>query len=219
MQNQTALILGASGLIGHHLLQILLESSHINKVRALVRHSLDISHPKLEQIIIDFNDLDKFKESIGKGDFIFSCIGTTMKKVKGDKNLYKKIDFDIPVNAARFGLDAGYKKFLLVSAHLANSNSLIFYNRLKGETEEIISTFPFEAIHIFRPSFLIGQRKESRLAELTVGKFMQYISPLLPSAYKPILAATVAKAMLSAALTKDKGIHYHSYQQIIANSN
>lgn len=215
MQPKSALIIGASGLVGSHLLQLLLNDSSINKVRALVRHPLHISHPKLEEAIVDFNNMELYRQSIGKGDIIFSCIGTTMKKVKGNKTLYKQIDFDIPVNAARFGIEAGYQHFVLVSAHLANAKSSIFYNRLKGETEEIISTFPFQSIHIFRPSFLIGKRKEMRWLEITFGKLMEKIAFLLPDAYKPIAATSVASAMVKAAFKNEKGLHHYAYNQII----
>ena len=217
MQPKSALIIGASGLVGSHLLQLLLNDSSIDKVRALVRHPLHISHPKLEEAIVDFNNMELYRQSIGKGDIIFSCIGTTMKKVKGNKTLYKQIDFDIPVNAARFGIEAGYQHFVLVSAHLANAKSSIFYNRLKGETEEIISTFPFQSIHIFRPSFLIGKRKEMRWLEITFGKLMEKIAFLLPDVYKPIAAASVAKAMLNAVLKYQKGLHWYSYKDIQEN--
>jgi uncharacterized protein YbjT (DUF2867 family) len=195
--SQTALILGASGLTGSQLLKLLLDSADFNHVRALVRKPLGISHPKLEEIIVDFQNMEQYKLAVGKGDIIFSCIGTTLKNVKGNKQLYKEIDFDIPVNAARFGIEAGYKQFVLVSAHLANAKSMVFYNRLKGETEDIIRTFPFESIHIFRPSFLIGERKERRWLELTFGKLMIWLSPLLPDASKPIEVNMVAKVMMN----------------------
>jgi uncharacterized protein YbjT (DUF2867 family) len=172
-------------------------------------------HPKLEEIVIDFNDMRAFEQNIGNGDFIFSCVGTTMKKVNGDKKLYRTIDFDIPVNAARFGIKAGYQKFLLVSAHLANAKSKIFYSRLKGETDEIIASFPFSSIHVFRPSFLIGKRKEQRWLEIIFGRFMQKISFLLPSAYKPITAEKVAFAMLHAALSIKSGLNYYEYKEMI----
>jgi uncharacterized protein YbjT (DUF2867 family) len=214
MQSKSALILGASGLVGSNLLQLLLESPSIHQVRALVRRSLHISHPKLEEVIVDFNDMDMYRKNFGKGDLIFSCVGTTMKKVKGDKQLYKQIDFDIPVNAARFGIEAGYRHYVLISAHLANAQSLIFYNRLKGEIEEIIATFPFQSIHIFRPSFLMGNRKEMRWIEGTFGKLMQKISSLLPDAYKPVEVDKLAKAMLKAVLLKQNGLHYYTYKEI-----
>lgn len=216
MQYKTALIIGASGLTGGFLLNKLLNSSEFEKVRALVRAPIGITHPKLEEVIVDFHDMSKFQAAIREGDVIFSCIGTTMKKVKGNKQLYKQIDFDIPVNAARFGLEAGYKHFVLVSAHLANAKSPIFYNRLKGETEDIISTFPFSSIHIFRPSFLIGERKEMRWLELTFGRLMALVSPLLPSDYRPIHAEKLATAMANAVKTPSPGIHYYTYKNIIS---
>ena len=214
MSLKTALILGASGLTGSQLLKLLLDSADFDRVRALVRKPLGISHPKLEEIIVDFRNMDQYKQSIGKGDVIFSCIGTTLKNVKGNKQLYKEIDFDIPVNAARFGIEAGYKQFVLVSAHLANSKSMVFYNRLKGETEDIIKTFPFESIHIFRPSFLMGERKERRWLEMTFGKLMIWLSPLLPDASKPIEVNMVAKAMISAVSENKKGIYYYTFRDI-----
>ena len=214
MQTYSALLIGASGLVGSHLVKILLDHPQIHKVTILVRKPIGINHPKLEEKIIDFNELEQFEKAMGTGDFIFSCIGTTMKKVKGDKHLYRQIDFDIPVNAARFGAKAGYKKFMLVSAHLANSKSRIFYSRLKGETDEIVSTFPFQAIHIFQPSFLIGERKEKRWLELSFGKLMERIAAILPGNYKPIQAKKVAEAMLSAALSNQKGTHIYHYQEM-----
>jgi uncharacterized protein YbjT (DUF2867 family) len=212
--SETALILGASGLTGSQLLKLLLDSADFDHVRALVRKPLGISHPKLEEIIVDFRNMNQYQQSIGKGDVIFSCIGTTLKNVKGNKQLYKEIDFDIPVNAARFGIEAGYKQFVLVSAHLANAQSMVFYNRLKGETEDIIQTFPFESIHIFRPSFLIGERKERRWLEMTFGKLMIWLSPLLPDASKPIEVNMVAKAMISAVSENKKGIYYYTFRDI-----
>lgn len=214
MNQKKALIIGASGLVGSNLLQLLLNDDHISTVRSLVRKPSGIKHPKLDEMVMDFNNLQTFEQNIGSGDFIFSCIGTTMKKVNGDKVLYRTIDFDIPVNAARFGIKAGYKKFLLVSAHLANAKSKIFYSRLKGETDEIIATFPFSSIHIFRPSFLIGKRKEQRWLEMSFGRLMQKFSFLFPSAYKPIPADKVAFAMLHAALGSKSGLNYYEYEEM-----
>jgi uncharacterized protein YbjT (DUF2867 family) len=214
MDQKKALIIGSSGLIGSHLIQFLLNDPNISNVRSLVRKPSGIMHPKLEEIVIDFNDMHAFEQNMGNGDFIFSCIGTTINKVKGNKQLYRKIDFDIPVNAARFGIKAGYHQFLIVSAHLANAKSNIFYSRLKGETDEIISTFPFSSIHIFRPSFLIGKRNEQRWIEICFGKIMQKFSFLLPSAYRPVSAETLAQAMLNASLSNKTGVHYYHFTDI-----
>lgn len=215
MQTKTALVLGASGLIGNQLLAYLLNDDYFSKVRILVRKSLSIHHPKIEELVIDFNHLEAFQKAMGEGDVIFCCIGTTMKKVKGDKALYKSIDFDIAVNAARFGIEAGYRQYALVSAQMANANSLLFYNRIKGETEEVVSTFPYESIHIFRPSILIGNRKEKRIAEKFFGTLMQQLSFLLPKPARPIEACVVAQAMIRSVKENLNGKHIYTYQEMM----
>src|SRR5690606_25934626 len=115
MEAKTAVLLGATGLIGNHLLQLLLQDDHYSTVRALVRRPLPVIHPKLEVQITNFDDHDNFHRALGKGDTIFCCIGTTMEKVKGDKALYRRIDFDIPVHAAQWGVDNGFSQYLVVS--------------------------------------------------------------------------------------------------------
>ena len=116
MNGQTAVVLGATGLIGSHVLEQLLNDDAFIKVRVLVRRPLELQHPKLEVCITDFNNYADYQSKLGTGNCIFCCIGTTNANVKGDKALYRTIDFDIPVNAARFGKEAGFQQFLLVSA-------------------------------------------------------------------------------------------------------
>jgi uncharacterized protein YbjT (DUF2867 family) len=217
MAAQTAVVIGASGLVGSHVVQQLLADDAFNKVRVLVRKPLAIQHPKLEQQIADFSNYNEYQTKLGKGDCIFCCIGTTNAKVKGNKALYRTIDFDIPVNAARFGSEAGFKHYLLVSAMGANSSSRIFYSRLKGEVEEVIGTFPYQSFHVFRPSFLLGKRTEQRLGE-SIGKAISKLfSFLIPSNYKPIEAATVAKAMVTAAKQQKSGFAVHNYREMTGN--
>ena len=112
MNELTAVVLGATGLTGSLLLQELLKDKDYKTVRILVRRNVNVSHPKLEQEIVDFNDIDDYTKKFGEGDVIFSCIGTTQKNVKGDKALYEKIDLDIPVNAAKIGISKNYKKII-----------------------------------------------------------------------------------------------------------
>lgn len=214
MSSQTAVVFGASGLVGSHVVQKLLAEEAFTTVRILVRKQLPFEHPKLEQQIVDFANYEEYKNKIGKGDCIFCCIGTTKAKVKGDEAEYRKIDFDIPVNAARFGSEAGFQQYLLVSAMGANSKSRIFYSRLKGEVEEVIGTFPFAGYHIFRPSFLLGNRKEMRMGELISKKISGIFSFLIPSNYKPIDANEVATAMVNAAKTKYNGCKIYYYEDM-----
>lgn len=214
MSTQTAVVLGASGLVGSYVVQNLLEDDSFTTVRVLVRKPLLLQHPKLEQQLVNFTNYEEYKKKLGTGNCIFCCIGTTKANVKSDETEYRKIDFDIPVNAARFGSEAGFQQFLLVSAVGANSKSRIFYSRLKGEVEEVIGTFHFTGFHIFRPSFLLGNRKEKRMGELIAKTISKIFSFLIPSNYKPIEASDVAAAMVKTAIAKEEGCKIYYYQDM-----
>ena len=219
MQHLSAVLLGASGLVGSQVLELLLREDTFSAVRILVRKPLPLNHPKLEQIIVDFNDFEAYRKSMGSGDCIFCCIGTTNARVKGDRLVYRSIDFDIPVNAARFGKEAGFRQFLLVSAIGANPSSRFFYPRLKGEVESVIASFRLPCFHVFRPSFLLGNRKEHRSGERLGQWIATLLHPLLPLKYRSIHAKQVATAMLVAALKQHEGIHLHHYKEMTqANS-
>ena len=210
----TATLIGATGLIGNYLLDELLNDPFFNTVRILIRRPLDISHPKLEKKIVDFNDSDSILVALSNSDVVFCSIGTTQRKVKGDKDAYRKIDFDIPVKVARFCKMTGCEKFILVSSVGANSKSKSFYLKLKGEVEDAIESVGLNWVHIMRPSMLLGDRKESRFGE-SIGKVI--ITPfsfLIPSKYKPIQARDVAKAMLAAAKKTEEGFFIHEYRKI-----
>src|SRR4051794_36046383 len=123
MQSLTAVVLGATGLTGKALVQHLINDDVFSKVRILVRRRPDLSHPKLEVQLVNFDKLPEYRSKLRRGDCIFCCIGTTQKKVKGDKDAYRKIDFDIPVNAAKMGIDAGFTSYMLMSSVGANATS------------------------------------------------------------------------------------------------
>lgn len=218
MQSLTAVVLGATGLVGEQLVQQLLNDPAFLKVRILVRRQVELSHSKLEAEIVDFNNLPQFRSELGRGDCIFCCIGTTQKKVKGDKAAYHKIDVGIPVNAAKMGKDAGFTKYLLVSSVGADAHSKNFYLRFKGEVEKEIADLNFNSFHVFRPGILIGKRKEFRLAE-TIGKgVMQGLSGLFfgdLKKYRGIDAAHVAQAMVAAAKFDGKGMFVHHYEDMM----
>jgi len=218
MKAQTALVLGATGLIGSNLVKLLLTDDAYEKVIVLVRNAYPLLHPKLVVRIVDFNNHQEYQQSIGTGDCIFCCIGTTMKKVKNDKVVYRKIDYDIAVNAAKFGLTSGYSQFLLVSSVGANPASKNFYLQLKGEVEHTILALPFKSIHIFQPSMLLGKRSEFRAAELIGKGIMQVISFLFLGSlkkYRAIQAASVAKAMLAVSKSGQPVKRTYTYTEII----
>lgn len=209
-----ASLVGSTGLIGSYLLQELLSDSYFDTVRILIRRPLDVTHPKLEKKIVDFNDSDSLLVALNNSDVVFCSIGSTMKKVKGDKEAYRKIDFDIPVKLSRFCKMVGCEKFILVSSLGANSKSVNFYQKLKGETDEAVKGSGVKTIHIMRPSILLGPRKESRLGE-DIGKaVMTTLSFLIPLKYKPTQAKDVAKAMLVLAKKNDEGYFIHENKEI-----
>lgn len=218
MPTQIAVVIGASGLIGSQVLEQLLKDASFSLVKILVRTPLDIKHSKLQQELVDFNNDEDFRNKLGSGDCIFCCVGTTQKKVHGDKEAYRKVDFDIPVNAARFGIENGFKKYFLVSAVGANEESKNFYLKLKGETENAIKEFNFESIGIFQPSILLGARNEKRSGEAIVKKLMKLFSLFLLGGlkkYRAIDAADVAKAMIEEGKKSNNGVHYFTYESMM----
>ncbi len=218
MNEPTAVVIGATGLTGSLLVQDLLNDKFFKVVRILVRKPVRIAHQKLQQQIVDFNNMDDYSKNFGEGDIIFCCIGTTQKKVKNDKIAYEKIDFDIPLNAARIGLDKGFKKFLIVSAIGADEKSSNFYLRLKGRTENALAQLPFESVDIFRPSILLGKRNEYRLAEKIIQAITEIFSFIffgMLRKYHPIDAKNVAKAMIAKSKIYDRGVHFYDYEGIM----
>lgn len=214
MSAKTATLIGATGLIGGELLQHLINDPYFEKVRILVRKPFAVDHPKLEKKLVDFNDADSLLVALDGSDAVFVAIGTTQKKVKGDKEAYRKVDYDIPVNLARYCKIIACKTFVLVSSVGANSNSNNFYLKLKGEVEDAINKVKIESVHVMRPSMLLGERKESRPLEKIGQPLMKAFSFLIPSKYKPVQAINVAKAMIAASKKNEKGFFVYEYRGI-----
>lgn len=199
-----ATLIGATGLIGGHLLELLLQDNYFEQVRILIRRPLDLAHPKLEKKLVDFSDPESFRIALEDSEVIFCTIGTTQKKVKGDPEAYRQVDYSIAVHAARFGKETGCEKFILVSAVGANSKSRNFYLRLKGETEEAVQASGIPEVYILRPSLLLGNRKEFRFGEKLAGWLMRPVSFILPAKYRPVKALDVAKQMIQAVKQSPK---------------
>lgn len=218
MSDRTATIIGATGLIGSYLLQQLIEDGSFNIIRLLVRRPFKNENSKVEVKLIDFYDNESFKLGIDGSDAVFCAVGTTQKKVKGDKEAYRKIDHDIPVNAARFCKETGCGDFVFVSSIGADAKSKNFYLQLKGEVEDEIKKMNLESVSVFRPSILLGDRKESRAGERIGQMAMQTFSFILINnlrKYKPIHAKEVAAAMIYAAKQHKRGFSIYEYDEII----
>lgn len=211
-----ATIAGATGLIGSHLLKELLDDPYFDTVRILIRRPFDLTHPKLEKKIVDFSDSDSLLVALSNSNVVFCAIGTTQKKVKGDKEGYRKIDVDIPAKLARFSKMAGCEKFILVSSIGADSNGKNFYLKLKGEVEDVVKTIGLRSLHIMRPSFLLGERKEFRIGEVIGKPLMKIFSFAIPAKYKAIHAKDVARAMIAVAKSKNEGTFVYEHDQIKA---
>jgi uncharacterized protein YbjT (DUF2867 family) len=208
---KSAILFGASGLVGSSLLTQLLDNSAYDKVMIVVRKPLPVQHPKLTMIIGDYASLPDLKQQL-RADEVFISLGTTKKKTP-DQNEYYRIDHDYPVLAASIAKDNGARSVLLVSAIDANANSKIFYVRTKGQVEADIIALGFEHTYIFRPSMLVGDRKESRPAERFFIGLFSVLDPLFAGSWKryhSIRVKDLATAMIGAA--NDPGVkvkHYH----------
>ena len=218
MNGQTAVIAGATGLVGSLLLQKLLNDHTFSKVIALTRKLSEIPHRKLVNKVVDFNKIEEIESSFDHADTIFCSVGTTQKKVHGSEADYRKVDVDIPLHLGQIGLKKGVKQFILVSSIGANPSSHNFYLRLKGEVENAVSELGYESLYIFRPSMLLGKRSEYRLGENIGQAVMRSASFLFFGSmkkYYPVQASDVAQAMLEAAKEKRPGINIIQYDEMM----
>lgn len=217
MSGRTALVAGATGLIGGHLVPLLLADPAYEKVVALSRRPLQgIASAKLQTIISDFDALDLALSGIAADD-AFCALGTTIKAA-GSQEAFRKVDHDYIAAFARAAKAAGAKRFLLVSSMGADANSPIFYSQVKGETERAIRSIGFESMHIFRPGLLLGERKEKRRGEEIGAALTPFLNPLMLGplrAYRSIKGETVARAMKGAALSGGAGAHIHTHDAMM----
>jgi len=210
MKNKTALIIGATGLIGSNTVQQLLENKNFTKVKIFTRRSIGINHPKLEEHLVDFDQIDDWKDNL-TGDVLFSAMGTTIRKA-GSKAAQYKIDYTYQYETALAAANNGVKIYCLVSSAGANPKSSVFYSKMKGELDEAVKKLPFEHTFIFRPSILAGDRNENRTGE-KIGLALAKIFTKIPglTKYRPIQGATVAKAMIHVAETIGKRPSFELY--------
>jgi uncharacterized protein YbjT (DUF2867 family) len=215
INSRSALLAGASGLVGTELLHVLLESPVYEHVKILVRSPLDAKHPKLEQVVVDYEELENYSIHFKVHD-VYCCLGTTIKKA-GSQEAFRKVDYEYPVRLANMAKVHGVQNFLIVSALGADANSKVFYSKTKGEVEERLKELGLSALHIFQPSLLLGNRQEFRLGEKAASVLSPILSPLLTGPlqkFKPVSARSVANAMYTTAQTNQIGTFTYPSDQI-----
>lgn len=213
-KDKTATVIGATGLIGGHLVEQLGKSTLFDHIRLLVRRPVTFQDPRIRVVKIDFSDEEAFSAAIEGSDALFCAVGTTTRKVKGDREAYRRVDHDIPVHAAQYGQQAGCKQFLVVSSIGASSTSNTFYLRLKGEVEDALMGMSIPSVSVFRPSLLMGTREERRFGEKMAQVVMGPLSFAVPSRYKPIRASDVAAAMIAASVQNQQGFRLYHYREM-----
>lgn len=201
---KTALIAGASGLVGGQLLDALLEDAEYPQVIALLRRPIDKTHPRLEQRIVDFETYDY--SELPEVDTVFCCLGTTLKQ-SGSKEAFRRVDHDYVLNLARGAQLKGARQFLLVGSMGANEHSPFFYMRTKGKIEKVLNCLGYLSCSVFRPAYLVGKRSQPRFAEDLYGACMEKLAFMMPHAFRPIHAKKVAMAMLKQSHQAPTGFH------------
>ncbi|HTI04685.1 MAG TPA: NAD(P)H-binding protein [Gemmatimonadales bacterium] len=216
---RTALLAGATGLVGSHVLDLLLADDTWAHVVTVGRRTTPKRHDKLEQRVVDLGALEAMAD-LPRADDVFCCLGTTIKQA-GSQPAFRRVDQAFVLALARAGLRASATQFLLVSAVGADPESRVFYGRVKGETESGVRKLPYRAVQIFRPSLLLGARADFRLGE----RIAMLTAPLLPFVlpgplrrYRPIQAATVARAMVQIAREAPRGPNVFEYDAMLASA-
>ncbi|MFN8237615.1 MAG: oxidoreductase [Chitinophagales bacterium] len=212
---KSALLAGATGLVGGFVLDQLLQDPTYDSVIVLTRKSLGNNHPKLKEVIVNFDELEKYSNEI-KADAVFCCLGTTIKTA-GSQEAFKKVDYEYPLRLAEIAKQNGTKTYLLISALGSSKSSIIFYNRVKGEVEDAIGKLNFDAFHILQPSLIIGERKENRMGEGIAQKLSPVYDALMfgpLTKYKSIKAEQIAKAMIHFSKSDAKGTLRHESDEL-----
>jgi uncharacterized protein YbjT (DUF2867 family) len=213
---KVAILFGASGLIGNFCLRRLLVHQAYERVISIGRGPLSASHPKLIHYEVDMSQPDNYRHLM-RGDDLFICLGTTMKKA-GSREAFYEVDHTLIFNIAKTGSLQGINQLIFVSSVGADSRSLIYYLKVKGELENNVRRLPYWGIHIMRPSVLLGQRDEQRFREKLAGEFGKALHRFpgsIVADLAPIDADDVAKAMVQAAQSLTQGTFIHHGSEII----
>ena len=202
--SRSALVAGATGLVGSKLLDVLLADPDCDPIHVLVRRPSGRTDARLREHLVDFAQLASLNWPAV--DDVFCCLGTTIKAA-GSQAAFREVDFAYPLAVARGTQDRGAQQFLFVSAMGADAHSKVFYSRVKGELESAIAALAFHAAVAFRPSLLAGERAEHRMGERFALAILQPLRWLVPGKYRPVAATAVARAMAACAKRSLSGFH------------
>lgn len=219
MAVKTVAVIGGTGMIGKYLVEILIADKEVETIKLLVRRPLEKPHTKVEVKLVDFTDRESVQLALEESEVVFCAIGTTQRNVQGNKDMYRRIDFDIPLLAAKLWQEVGFTQFVIVSSIGAAPNSKSFYLQLKGQVEEAIIATSIPSVHIMQPSMLLGLREEKRPMERFLQGTMRFTSKFFMGSwrqYRAIEGKTVAKAMLAAAKLAQPGTYRYTFDEITA---
>jgi uncharacterized protein YbjT (DUF2867 family) len=210
-----ALLAGATGLVGAELLSLLLASAEYRRVHLVQRRPGSIEDPKAIEHLVSFDALSGLEVEDRITD-AFCALGTTIAKA-GSVEQLQKVDRDYVQEFGRVAKSLGAERLSVVSALGANPKSLNYYNRTKGEMETLLEELDFPSVRIFRPSLLLGSRREKRPKEMVAGAVLGALSPLLVGPLRrtrAIEAAQVARAMYVTSLGDFSGVRVFESNEI-----
>ena len=208
-------LFGPTGLIGNEILKLLENDSDFEKINVVSRRPVELKSRKSSLNIIDFKDFNSYLDVIDGSDVVLAAIGTTQSRVGFNKKKYREIDFDIISNAVKACKEKNVKHFSFVSSAGADINNKSFYLKLKGEIEKEVESKQLNSSTVYRPSLLLGNRKENRFGEKVAQILIPLISFLFPDNYKPIKASDVARAMVTESKKIETGFKIYHYRDIL----
>ena len=208
-------LFGSTGLIGNEILKLLENDNYFENINVVSRKHIDLNSKKSKLNIIDFSDYKAYLKAVDGSDVVLASIGTTQSKVRFNKKKYREIDFGIISNAIRACKEKNVKHFSFVSSAGADINHTSFYLKLKGEIEKEVQSQQLNSSTVYRPSLLLGNRKENRFGEKVAQILIPLISFLFPDNYKPIKASDVARAMVTESKKIETGFKIYHYRDIL----
>ena len=208
-------LFGSTGLIGNEILKLLENDDAFENINVVSRRPIDLNSEKCNLKIINFSDYNSYLKVIDGSDVVLACIGTTQSKVGFNKKKYREIDFGIISKTVKACKEKKVKHFSFVSSSGANIDHKSFYLNLKGEIEKEVKSYHLNSSTVYRPSLLLGKRKESRFGEKLAQIIIPMLSFLMPDNYKPIRASDVAKAMVSESKNYKSGHKIYHYKEIL----